>query len=91
MRAYGTYKQPFGTWSDDTSLTLCLVDSLITGYNIHDIAKKYIQFYSKGLWTPYGRVFDIGNTTRIAVNKMMSGENVYNAAGKQNMIMEMVH
>lgn len=32
MRAYGIYKQPFGTWSDDTSLTLCLVDSLITHY-----------------------------------------------------------
>lgn len=81
MRAYGTYKQPFGTWSDDTSLTLCLVDSLITGYNIHDIAKKYIQFYSKGLWTPYERVFDIGNATRIAINKMMSGENVLQCGG----------
>ena len=25
LRAYGTYNQPFGTWSDDTSLMLCLI------------------------------------------------------------------
>ena len=29
MRGYGTYNQPPGTWSDDTSLTLCLMDNLI--------------------------------------------------------------
>ena len=28
MIGYGTYNQPPGTWSDDTSLTLCLLDSL---------------------------------------------------------------
>lgn len=32
MRAYGTYNQPAGRWSDDTSMTLCLVDSLIQGW-----------------------------------------------------------
>ena len=31
MRAYGTYNQPAGTWSDDTSMTLCLLDSLSKG------------------------------------------------------------
>ena len=31
MRAYGTYHQPAGTWSDDTSMTLCLLDSLADG------------------------------------------------------------
>jgi ADP-ribosylglycohydrolase len=28
MRGYGTHNRPPGTWSDDTSLTLCLADSL---------------------------------------------------------------
>ena len=28
MRAYGSHHQPAGTWSDDTSMTLCLMDSL---------------------------------------------------------------
>lgn len=37
MRAYGTYQQYFGTWSDDTSLTLCLMDSLRNGYHPNNI------------------------------------------------------
>ncbi len=28
MRAFGTHNQPSGTWSDDTSLALCLAESL---------------------------------------------------------------
>ncbi|MDE5908340.1 MAG: ADP-ribosylglycohydrolase family protein [Lachnospiraceae bacterium] len=34
MRAYGTYHQPFGTWSDDTALMICLVDAINRGYSI---------------------------------------------------------
>ncbi|MCD7906259.1 MAG: ADP-ribosylglycohydrolase family protein, partial [Clostridium sp.] len=29
MREYGTHNQPMGTWSDDTSLTLATVDSIV--------------------------------------------------------------
>ena len=32
MREYGTHNQPKGTWSDDTSLALCLAESLCTGH-----------------------------------------------------------
>ena len=28
MRGYGTHNKPAGTWSDDTSLTLALMDSI---------------------------------------------------------------
>ncbi len=28
MAGYGTHNQPKGTWSDDTSLTLALMDSI---------------------------------------------------------------
>ena len=31
MRSYGTHNQKAGTWSDDTSMTLCLIDSLSKG------------------------------------------------------------
>lgn len=30
MQAYGTWQQPAGTWSDDSSLAFCLADSLDT-------------------------------------------------------------
>ena len=69
MRAYGTYHQPFGTWSDDTSLTLCLLDSLRDGYDIKDIGEKASQYLYESLWTPYGEVFDIGNTTLRAIDR----------------------
>ena len=29
MQEYGSHNQPIGTWSDDTSLTLALLDSII--------------------------------------------------------------
>lgn len=38
-RAYGTHNQPAGTWSDDTSLTLCLADALIQGPEYARIAE----------------------------------------------------
>ncbi len=28
MTGYGTHKQPPGTWSDDTSMTICLLESM---------------------------------------------------------------
>mgnify|MGYP000745964379 CR=1 FL=1 len=31
---YGTWNQPIGTWSDDTSLTLCLCEALSDDYDI---------------------------------------------------------
>lgn len=60
MRAYGTYHQPFGTWSDDTSLTICLIDAINRGYSIKRVAENFVDFYEKGYFTPYGEVFDIG-------------------------------
>jgi ADP-ribosyl-[dinitrogen reductase] hydrolase len=73
MIGYGTYNQPPGTWSDDSSLTLCLVDSLCNGFNLNDIAKKFIKWYEEAYWTPFGEVFDVGNTTRIAINNLIYG------------------
>lgn len=74
MRAYGTYHQPYGTWSDDTSLTLCLLEGLTEGYSLEGLIEKFIKFYKKGYLTPYGEVFDIGNATRVAIEKMELGE-----------------
>ena len=73
MRAMGTYRQPLGTWSDDSSLTLCLAESLCNGYNLEDMALKFIQWHNEEIWTPHGRVFDIGIATRQAISRISSG------------------
>ncbi|MFX3633286.1 MAG: ADP-ribosylglycohydrolase family protein [Candidatus Pristimantibacillus sp.] len=73
MRSYGTYDQPKGTWSDDSSLTFGLMESLIAGYDLNDIADKMVKYLDEGYWTPHGELFDIGNITRDAILKYKKG------------------
>ncbi|MGD9676992.1 MAG: ADP-ribosylglycohydrolase family protein [Vulcanibacillus sp.] len=73
MRSYGTYNQPAGTWSDDTSMTLCLVDSLIKGLDYQDIMTNFHKWFDKGEFTPYGETFDVGNSTRKAITRYSDG------------------
>jgi ADP-ribosyl-[dinitrogen reductase] hydrolase len=40
MRGYGTWDVPAGTWSDDSSLTFCLAESLCDGFSLSAIAKR---------------------------------------------------
>lgn len=82
MRAYGTYHQPFGTWSDDTSLMICLIDAINKGYSIKGVAENFVNFYKKGHFTPYGEVFDIGNSTRESIIKICAGENPIDCGGR---------
>lgn len=56
-----------GTWTDDTSMMLCLAKSLVdTGgrFIIHDQIKKYVSWYQHGYMSATGECFDIGNATR---------------------------
>lgn len=70
MLEYGTHNQPKGTWSDDSSLTFCLAESLIQGYNLKDIAINFIKWNRAQLWTPHGSVFDIGIQTRSSIDTL---------------------
>jgi len=73
MRSYGTHNQPRGTWSDDTSMTLCLLDSLSSGLDYDDIMKKFLEWISQGAYTPHGEVFDVGISTRKALKRFLDG------------------
>jgi ADP-ribosyl-[dinitrogen reductase] hydrolase len=74
MREYGSHSQPKGTWSDDSSLTFCLADSLCNGYDLNEIANYFLLWSLGDFWTPYGRVFDIGVATRNAIYRISKGE-----------------
>ena len=65
MRAYGTHNQPMGTWSDDTSLTLALLDSLASKDKIDykDIMDRFSNWLMYDDYTACGEVFDVGNAT----------------------------
>jgi ADP-ribosylglycohydrolase len=82
MRAYGTYHQPFGTWSDDTSLTLCLIESINNHYSVQRVADNFMKYYKYGYLTPYCEVFDIGKSTKNAIDKMIHGVEPVDCGGK---------
>jgi ADP-ribosylglycohydrolase len=81
LRGYGTHNQPPGTWSDDSSLAFCLADSLCGGYDLDDVARQFIGWYQRGHWTPHGKLFDIGFTTRAAIERLMRGKTPVLAGG----------
>lgn len=71
MIGNGTHNQPKGTWSDDSSLTLCLLDALANGnYSIEKIAQKLTHWKYEKLWTARGEVFDIGITTSHSLERL---------------------
>jgi len=74
MRGYGTYNQPPGTWSDDTSLTLCLLDSLTNKkIDYADMMQRFLSWMDKGEYTAHGDVFDVGIATRRALQRFRNG------------------
>ncbi len=73
LRAYGTYRQPFGAWSDDSSLMLCLIDAFNSGFDIETLKQNMISYYTDGAFTPQGKMFDIGISTADAIRRMIQG------------------
>lgn len=74
MEGYGTYSQPPGTWSDDTSMTLATMASIINKREIDydDIMKEFIEWYTNDKYCQ-DTLFDIGITTRTAIERGISG------------------
>ncbi|SCC49444.1 ADP-ribosylglycohydrolase [Priestia flexa] len=44
MTGYGTYNQPPGTWSDDTSLTMCLVENILENEDDVGLMHKFAHY-----------------------------------------------
>lgn len=75
MRAFGTHRQPAGTWSDDSSLLLCSAESLAEcgEFNAADLAQRFIRWERHAYWSPHGDVFDIGVATSSAIGRLEAG------------------
>ena len=79
MRAYGTHHQPAGTWSDDSSLTFCLAETLARAGgrsgtpDLGDFARRSINWLYQSYWTATGETFDVGNATRTAIDRLQRG------------------
>lgn len=79
FRSGGPHGLDAGEWSDDTSLALCLAESLIEKkrFNPSDQLQRYWCWYREGHLSITGRCFDIGNTTREAIHKFETTGNPY--------------
>jgi len=71
---HGTWNQPPGTFSDDSSLAMCLGESLTKEYNLDDIAQNFINWMQHGYWGAHYKVFDVGGATRHAIGRLIKGE-----------------
>ncbi|MEO7332457.1 MAG: ADP-ribosylglycohydrolase family protein, partial [Gemmatimonadales bacterium] len=75
-RGGGKHGQPPGTWSDDGALMLATLDSLLSaGFDTADQAQRFLAWYPGGAYTPDPgeRPFDIGKTTRHALDRLRAG------------------
>ncbi|MGI4832164.1 MAG: ADP-ribosylglycohydrolase family protein [Janthinobacterium lividum] len=79
MRAYGSHRQPAGTWSDDSSLTFCLAETLarpggLTGPpDLADFARRASNWLDNAYWTATDETFDVGGATRAAIERLRRG------------------
>ena len=74
MQNLGTHEQPAGTWSDDTSMTLCSMCSLTEmGIDYEDQMQRFEDWLWKAEYTAHGEVFDVGGTTRQAIFRFAKG------------------
>lgn len=87
MWGYGCHFQPKGTWSDDTSLTLCLMGSLSRGLDYTDLMTNFLAWMERGAFSPFGELVDIGNGTYAAITRFREGtpaEKCGSTSGRNN-------
>lgn len=73
----GPFRLKAGEWTDDTAMALALTDSLTTNPALdpHDLMRRFVQWWQEGFYSCTGECFDIGNTTRQALQKWLKTGN----------------
>ena len=75
MRGYGTHHMPRGVWSDDTSMTIALVQALLENrrFDYDSIMDSFVAWFHDGKFTVDGHAFDIGGTCSRAIHNYVNG------------------
>lgn len=82
MRGGGPHPIEPGDWTDDTSMALCLAESLVEcgGFDPADQMRRYIRWWRDGHFSSIGWCFDIGITTSSALARFESSEEPYSGS-----------
>ncbi len=75
----GPFRLAPGQWTDDTSMALCLAESLVAcgGFDAEDQMERYVRWWREGYLSVTGKCFDIGNATRAALARFEHDRNPY--------------
>jgi len=75
----GPFRLAAGEWTDDTSMAMCLAESLIArrGFDPHDQMTRYVRWWREGYWSSTGACFDIGITVREALRRFVETNDPY--------------
>lgn len=78
----GPFGLPPGAWTDDTSVALCLAESLIErgGFDAADQMHRYVRWWRDGHLSSTGFCFDIGNATRAALGRFLETGDPYSGS-----------
>ena len=77
MQGGGPFGLEPGQWTDDTSMALCLAESLVKnrGFRPVDQMQRYLRWRDEGHLSSNGRCFDIGRTVSTALDRhQVTGE-----------------
>lgn len=85
MKGYGTYSLPKGSWSDDSSMMLCLADSIgqQKKMDYEDIMKRFWAWFKHSKYTPDHRTFDYGRTCAKAIFRFHDGNEPLLCGGRE--------
>ena len=81
MKGHGTFDMPAGSWTDDTSLALATMDSILHygKLDLKAVMHCYAKWLLQGEYTPFGKSYDIGYGTMDAILCFLN--NGYDPAG----------
>ena len=80
MEGYGTYNMPEGTWTDDSSMALAALASIVEKKTVdpEDIMRRFVDWDRNGAYTPFGRAFDQGGTCTEAIDNFLRDGSIEN-------------
>lgn len=78
MQGGGPFELEPGQWTDDTSMALCLAESLLEcdGFDLADQLRRYVRWWQHGHLSSTGECFDIGSTVAGALYFHLRNGNV---------------
>lgn len=82
----GPFELKAGEWTDDTSMAVCLAQSIVAGseFNPEDVLARFFRWYQLGENSPKGYCFDIGGTTASGIQAWLRSGTYINNTGARS-------